>query len=171
MIVALEEGVMLRIELRSLDAGYHEFSLEPAPTDLGLEPSAFRDMLVEVGLDYEGKTALVVVKVSAIAALICDRTLADFEQSVCGEYTVLFSSDKDDSESMDEVRNMSATDEELDITDIVRDTLLLAIPVRKIAPGAEDADIPAAFGAPTKSDCDPRWEALRSLKNKESGES
>ena len=162
---------MLQIDIRSLDAGYHEFVLEPAPTDLGLELSAFRDMRVEVGLDYEGKTALVVIKVSAIAALTCDRTLADFEQSVCGEYTVLFSSNEDASESKDEVRNMSTTDEELDITDIVRDTLLLAIPVKKIAPGAEDADIPAAFGAPTKSDYDPRWEALRSLKNTESGDS
>ncbi len=171
MIVALEEGVMLRIDIRSLDAGYHEFSLEPAPTDLGLEPGAFRDMLVEVGLDYEGKTALVIIKVSAIAALVCDRTLADFEQSVYGEYTVLFSSNQDESESVAEVRNMSATDEELDITDIVRDTLLLAIPVKKIAPGAEDADIPAAFGEPTKSDYDPRWEALKSLKNTESGDS
>ena len=76
----------------------------------------------------------------------------------------------EEKETEDEIRSISSTDEELDITDIVRDTLLLAIPVRKIAPGAEEAEIPVAFGAPADADLDPRWEALKALKNEKSGD-
>ena len=160
---------MLRIDLRSLEAGYHEMSLEPAPADAGLDPDGFRDLLVEVGLDYDGKKAFVMIKASAIASLICDRTLVTFDRSIKGEYSLLFSP-KEEGESEDEIRLISSTDEELDITDIVRDTLLLAIPARKIAPGADEAEIPVAFGAPSDEDIDPRWEALKALKNEKSGE-
>lgn len=160
---------MLRIDLRSLEAGYHEMSLEPAPADVGLDPDGFRDILVEVGLDYDGKKAFVSIKASAIASLICDRTLVNFDQSIKGEYSLLFSPNEEE-EAEDEIRSVSSTDEELDITDIVRDTLLLAIPVRKIAPGADEAEIPIAFGAPADADFDPRWEALKALKNEKSGD-
>lgn len=160
---------MLRIDLRSLEAGYHEMSLEPAPADAGLDSDGFRDLLVEVGLDYDGKKALVMIKASAIASLICDRTLVTFDQSIKGEYSLLFSPNEE-GESEDEIRLISSTDEELDITDIVRDTLLLAIPARKIAPGANEAEIPVAFGAPSDEDIDPRWEALKALKNEKSSD-
>ena len=163
------EGVMLRIDLRSLEAGYHEISLAPAPADVGLEPNAFRNILVEVGLDYDGKKAFVSVKASAVALLICDRTLTKFEQSIKGEYSLLFSPNEEE-KAEDEIRSISSTDEELDITDIVRDTLLLAIPVRKIAPGADEAEIPVAFGTPADTDYDPRWEALKALKHENSGD-
>ena len=163
------DGVMLRIDLRSLEAGYHEINLAPAPADVGLELDAFRNILVEVGLDYDGKKAFVAVKASTVALLICDRTLTKFEQSIKGEYSLLFSPTEEE-KAEDEIRSISSTDEELDITDIVRDTLLLAIPVRKIAPGADEAEIPVAFGAPADTDYDPRWEALKALKHENSGD-
>ncbi|GMQ82191.1 MAG: DUF177 domain-containing protein [Rhodothermia bacterium] len=160
---------MLRIDLRSLEAGYHEMSLEPAAADAGLVPDGFKDILVEVGLDYDGRKAFVMIKASATASLICDRTLVKFDQPIKGEYSLLFSP-KEEEEAGNEIRSISSTDEELDITDIVRDTLLLAIPVRKIAPGAEEAEIPVAFGTPADADFDPRWEALKALKNEQSGD-
>jgi uncharacterized protein len=161
---------MLHVDLRSLDPGYHALSLEPAPEDVGLSGDEFRDVLVEVGMDFEGKQILLNLTASAVAALVCDRTLVDFEQSIRGQYTVLFSSVASENESVDEIRSFEASDERIDITDIVRDTLLLAIPVRKIAPGAEDVDIPLAFGAPADADVDPRWEALKSLRESEGEE-
>ena len=52
------------------------------------------------------------------------------------------------------------------IEDLIQegDTVLLAVPARKVAPGAEDIEIPTAFGTPgAEAAIDPRWEALRSL--------
>ena len=48
----------------------------------------------------------------------------------------------------------------------MRDTLLLAIPIRKIAPGAEDTEIIQSFGVPVEqNNIDPRWQALAALKD------
>ena len=41
---------------------------------------------------------------------------------------------------------------------------MLSVPIRKIAPGAEDKDIPTSFGEATESDFDPRWGPLAKLR-------
>jgi uncharacterized protein len=161
---------MLRIDIRTLEIGSHEFNLEPSPDELGLEPDKMEEIRVDAKLNYDGKEAVVHIDASAVAHLVCDRTMVPFKQPIRGSYTVLFSPNKIDEETDGEVRSFSAKDEELDITDIVRDSLLLAIPIRKIAPGAKDADITTSFGPPVEqNDIDPRWQALAALKEKTGG--
>jgi uncharacterized protein len=70
------------------------------------------------------------------------------------------------------VRPLNPSDREIDLTDVVRDTLLLAIPQRRIAPGAEDEPIDQEFGASDddadeEAPVDPRWSALEELKDDE----
>jgi len=159
---------MLRIDIRTLEIGPHEFNLECTPDDLGVEPEKMEEIRADVKLNYDGKEALLNIEVSAVVNLVCDRTMVSFKQPIKGSYTVLFSPHKFEEDTGDEVRPFSAKDEELDITDIVRDTLLLAIPIRKIAPGAEKADIATSFGVPAEqNDIDPRWHALAALKEAE----
>ncbi|PSQ83474.1 MAG: hypothetical protein BRD44_04330, partial [Bacteroidetes bacterium QS_7_67_15] len=75
----------------------------------------------------------------------------------------------------DEVRELHHHDREIEITDLVRDTLLLAVPQRQVAPGAEEEELQTAYGAPDeeeeadeeKNAIDPRWEKLRALKDEE----
>lgn len=156
---------MVRIDLRTLELGRHEFNFEPTTEELGIEPDLLTDIRADVQLHYDGETAIVIVDASAIAHLTCDRTLVKFDLPLKGKHTVVFSPHKGDQDSEDEVRVLAASDQEFDITDIVRDTLLLAIPVRKLAPGSEDAEFRTTFGeAVTESKVDPRWEALASLK-------
>ena len=156
---------MLKIDLRTLELGRHEFNLESTTEELGVEPDLMRDIRADVQLHYDGSDAIVILSVSAIAQLTCDRTLVKFDMPLKGQYTVVYSPNESDPDSDDEVRPLAASDDEIDITDIVRDTLLLAIPVRKIAPGAENADFRTTFGeAVEESNVDPRWEALASLK-------
>ena len=64
-------------------------------------------------------------------------------------------------------------DAAIDLAGPVRDTLLLSLPARRVAPGAEDVDIPTAFGAETDDDgrpVDPRWDALRALREASDGD-
>lgn len=159
---------MLRIDIRSLKPGVHELSLTPEAVDLDMDPNGFSDIHVDVRMDYSGRQLTVVIQASAKAVLQCDRTLVDFTKAISGSWGVLFAppeSIEQEDDGDDDIRPLLATDEEIDLTDIVRDTLLLAIPVRKIAPGAEDADIPTAFGEPEDSEVDPRWRALKKLKD------
>jgi uncharacterized protein len=159
---------MLRINIASLEAGVHHVDLAPTADEVELPSDRFRDIHVAVRLDRRGARFLVDLEVEAIATLECDRTLVLFDQSIGGSCSLLFAPPdfaREQSDWYEEVRVLQPSDQEIDLTTAVRDTLLLAVPVRCVAPGAEDADIPTQFGLPAgdTAEIDPRWEALRKL--------
>ncbi|MDX1545930.1 MAG: DUF177 domain-containing protein [Rhodothermales bacterium] len=161
---------MLRIDLAPLDEGIHHLSLSAEPEALDLDPDVFADVGAEVVLDYRKDQALVMLTATATATLECDRTLVPFEQPLEGQYSLLYASPAfarsaagdDDTE----VHVLDPADPVIDLTEAVRDTLLLAIPARKIAPGADDLELPTVFGEAEGDETaiDPRWEALRALR-------
>jgi len=66
------------------------------------------------------------------------------------------------------VRPLDPSDRELDLTDLVRDTILLSLPQRRVAPGAEDEPINREFGTADEDEetpVDPRWSKLEELKD------
>ena len=157
---------MLSVDVTGLTPGIHEFVLAPNSEDLNLDPEEFADIRVHVRLDFAPGRILVRFKVSGIATLVCDRTLVTFDRPIEDTYSVLFSGDVDlvaSDNQYDDVRALEANVTELDITDAVHDTLMLAVPLRRVAPEAEDSEIPLSFGSQGET-IDPRWEALRSLK-------
>ena len=165
---------MVQIDLKAIKAGIHEFDWVLSAENLGLDPALFGDVELGVRLDYHPPRALVTIQVDCIAHLVCDRTLVDFDQPVQGEYTILYSGPEmfEGVEADNEDIQLLTPDiEEIDLTDAVRDTLLLSIPQRRIAPGAEDKDIPLQFGVPDneEAEVDPRWEALKVLRDKSEG--
>ena len=162
---------MLDVRIASLGSGVHRFHLEPAPGDLDLTDEAFDDVgfeaiEVDVTLDLTPTRIVASFHARAVAHLLCDRTLEPFSQPVEGAYTVLFTADAEMAEAGgDDVRFFTPAEPSIDLAEPVRDTLLLALPTRHAAPGAEDADLPMQFGA--KEDMDPRWETLRRLRDGE----
>ncbi len=160
---------MLQIKITPLKPGTHHFELEPTPEDLDLDPALFENVKVDAQLDLHSERILVRLKARADATLECDRTLVLFKHPLRGEHTVLFASpeiaEAAAEAKLEDIRVLHPGDQEIDITEAVRDTILLAIPVRKIAPGAEEQEIPTAFGEPSGDGAiDPRWEALKKLK-------
>jgi uncharacterized protein len=166
------EDSMLELRIASLSAGVHTFTLRPSAADLDLDPDAFRDLHVDVRLDLTENQAHVVLDTAATASLVCDRTLVDFEQQVQGTHEVVFSSAAAHArdagaEPAEDVFPLDAGQVSLDLTTPVRDTIMLSLPTRCLAPGAEDADLPTSFGALSGEDgapVDSRWEALLKLK-------
>jgi len=168
---------MLQIDITSFKSGVHHVELTPDAEDLELDPDAFSDIHVLARLDCHRDRILVSLDVHGVTTLTCDRTLQEYDETLEGTYQVLFGPERmvgAESENFDEVRVPHPSDREIDVTDLVRDTLLLAIPQRKIAPGAEDEEIQMQFGATASdeeaedgppSDIDPRWEALRELRD------
>ncbi len=163
---------MVRIELAALREGFQRMELTPSAEALELDPGVFEDIRVELELTYEEGRLLVQLWAGATATLECDRTLELFKQPVEGTYSLFYAPpgvavSRDD---VEEVRELRAADRFVDLTDVVRDTLLLAIPMRKVKPGAESIPIPTQFGAPEGPEpeeppIDPRWEALKKLRN------
>lgn len=157
---------MLRIPITSLKPGVHEFDLAPSAADLELDPDVFSDIRVHVTLDYHTNQILASLQAEAVSRLECDRTLTYYDQPVRGTFRVLFAAPDVSvapAEEADEaVRLLHPADQDIDLTTEARDTLLLALPSRRISPGAEDLDIQTQFGGPADG-VDPRWDALRDL--------
>lgn len=168
---------MLRIDLAPLQDGVHQEVLNPEVGAVGLDPERFADLRVTVTLDLFNDRVLATLQASATATLECDRTLVPFEQRVEGTYRILFvpptfSRHEDEEDGIEEVQVLQASDHVIDLAEAVYDTVLLAVPTRKVAPGAEDLEIQTVYGAPeggAEAAIDPRWEVLRSLhsRNKE----
>jgi uncharacterized protein len=166
---------MLTLDITSLPEGIHHLELSPSAGEVNLDPSTFHDIQVDAVLQHHRDRILVKLQAEATAELTCDRTLRPYEQAVDGNYNVLFGPPSmvgREGEEFDEVRPLDSSDREIDLTDIVRDTLLLAIPQRQVAPGAEDESIMQASGEPAEEDTDgsevdPRWSELEKLKNED----
>jgi len=165
---------MVKIDLKALKAGIHEYDWVLAADTLEVDPDVFGgEIELYVRLDYHPSRVLVNIQVDTVARLVCDRTLANYDQPVQGEYNLLYSGPEmfeGMEEEEEDIRLLPPDVEELDLTDSIRDTLLLSLPQRRIAPGAEDEEIPLQFGGPDVDEArvDPRWEALRALRDESS---
>lgn len=172
---------MLTVDIASLSPGIHHVEFAPTAEEAGVDPATFRDLRIEAELQYHRDRILVKLQAAATATLTCDRTLKEYEQPVADSYNLLFGPPEmvgQEGEAFEEVRPLSPSDNELDLTDVVRDTLLLALPQRRIAPEAQDEPIEKTFGAsPEEGEqdehaqdepVDPRWSELKKLKDDES---
>jgi len=167
---------MLTVDISSLSPGIHHRAFAPSATEVELDPTTFEDVEVEAELQYHRDRILVKLSASATAHLTCDRTLEPYEQPVEGHYGLLFGPPEmvgQEGDEFEEVRPLTPSDQEIDLTDVVRDTLLLALPQRRVAPGAEEEPIDREFGAPAEGEreedvVDPRWDELRKLQDDES---
>lgn len=168
-------GAMVTVDIASLSPGIHHVEFAPSAEAAGLDPSTFDDIRVEAELQYHRNRILVRLSAAATAELTCDRTLRPYEQSVEGRYSLLFGPESmvgKEGEEFEEVRPLDPHDNELDLTDVVRDTLLLALPQRRVAPDAPDEPVERQFGAPSDDErddaspdpIDPRWDELRKLR-------
>lgn len=163
---------MLRIDITPFKSGVYHVELSPEAEELELDPEKFENIRVEARLDCHRDRILVSMVVRGVATLTCDRTLEEYQETLEGEYRILFGPEHmvgAESENFDEVRPLHPSDREIDVTDLVRDTLLLAVPHRKVAPGAEEEDIQLEFGSAVpheseEEEIDPRWEKLRELR-------
>lgn len=158
---------MLSIEIASLEDGVHKRTLTPQAEDVGLDPEMFENIHADVRLNVTGPRILADFTARATALLECDRTLKPFSQQVEGDFQVLFvpppaeeEIDPDDAGT----RPLAEGQTSIDLTEPVRDTLLLALPLKRIAPDAQDTEIETVFGRSESDLADDRWEALRKLK-------
>lgn len=165
---------MLTVDISSLSPGIHHREFTPSATEVELDPTTFEDIEIEVELQYHRDRILVKLEASATAELTCDRTLQPYEQPVEDRYSLLFGPPEmvgEEGEEFDEVRPLTPSDQEIDLTDVVRDTLLLSLPQRRVAPGAEEESIEREFGdfeEDEDASIDPRWSELQKLKDDDS---
>lgn len=156
---------MLRVRIAPLPDGLHTETLTPTAAELELDPALFSDVTVEMQLVVATRQIVASFAVSATAHLVCDRTAEPFDQDVRGEHQVLIVAPDAPLASSDDEDVVVTTDDatHADLTGPVRDTLMLALPLRRISPAAAALELPTAFGAPAEPDAGP-WAALSALR-------
>jgi len=156
---------MVRIDIKALRPGSYEYDWILKAEDLNLDPDIFMDLKAKARLDFLPARIFVTLNTYAKVGLVCDRTLVEFEQPVEGKYHIMFAGTEmlEGSDMNDEgIRLLEVGDEEIDLTDIVRDTIMLSLPHRALSPGAEDQEMQMKYGQ-DELPIDPRWEALKNL--------
>lgn len=127
---------------------------------LDLDEDTFSDIEVSVTLQKNDDRIEVAFDAKATATLQGDRTLRWYDEPVSGSYAVTFKPTKaiEEGEEEDEtIREYSPFDPEIDITQEIRDTLLLALPLRRIAPGGEEEDLQLEYGDTDEEADMPEW--------------
>jgi uncharacterized metal-binding protein YceD (DUF177 family) len=161
---------MLEFKINEIPKGTSESTVYFTQDELGVETGEFRDLSAKITFDRREALISVNFVVSGETLLTCDRSLKEFWTSVSGEYTVLFkeSADFESEDDQTAVRRLDVSGNIINISAEIRDTVVLAIPVRRIHHSYydENGELKEFEHETSVSEgTDPRWDALRALKD------
>jgi uncharacterized protein len=125
-------GAHLKIRVSGLSAGSHEYSLTVPPSELLLEDNFDSPVTVGVRLEKSLRQIVVRADISATGAFNCDRCLTGFRQDLSAEYAMVYTFDELDAEAYppEEVRVVHRDVSTIDLTDDVREMILLSVPLK-----------------------------------------
>ncbi len=152
---------MLKLDL----SAPQESCFKVSATDLGLSPEKFSHIQVDLKSEKLDGATRIYLEIAAQVLLECDRSLCEYVSQVGNSHELLlcplgYSSVEDD---LIERIELDPRQRVFDLTDVIRDTLLLAIPPRKVAPEAEDLQLQTVYGAPAL-EVDQRWSTLLAVR-------
>jgi len=164
----------MKISLVRLSEGLHTINFVEKLADLGLEnhPNLRDEVTVRADIEKRSPHYFLKNSVRMSGRFACDRCTDEFDKTVIGEGRAVFSSDEAmlEMSEADDIRYLASDVKEIDITDDIRDTVLLSVPMKNLCSedcrglcagcGANLNTEPCRCAAPA---ADPRWEALRKL--------
>lgn len=160
---------MFSYKINEIPQGKSTAEYRPEDGLLDLNGMVYKELRLLVAFERREFAIRVDMGVSAEILLNCDRSLEDYWQQIEGSYSILFKAgiDEEVEEAQMSVRRLDISGNIINIEDEVRDTILLAVPIRKVHPRFYDANGELTeLELPQQSvdQIDPRWDALRSLK-------
>ncbi len=164
---------MVSFRFNEIPKGISQEVLDLQAEELGIEDSGITRLRASLTFNKQDDSLRIQCEIAADAALICDRSLDSFETELESAYEVVFQlgAEEELEELSGTLRKLNPSQNTIDITRELRDTVLLSIPVKKIHPRyVKDGDITefeASFGD-NDNDArhDPRWDALTELKQR-----
>lgn len=165
----------MKINIRQLKEGMHDFEFTAYQDELDLEAHRFANAVnIHSVVDKRRNNIFVNTSVNTEAHFECHRCLTAFTQRLEDSFELLFTFEERPAYPVDmdedEIIRLGAEVQEIDLTQDVRDCMLLAIPI-KVVCSQDCRGLCSRCGANlnheacTCSDTriDPRWEALRAL--------
>lgn len=130
---------VIEIRISGLAPGQHVETFTCRASDFsdpGLTDPAFSgDIHVTVELDKTEREITATIRTSTEASLSCDACLAPIQQEITGEFRVIFrlgDTEGEGPEDDEEFRSLQQNATALDLTEDVRETLLLSLPTKVV---------------------------------------
>ncbi len=179
---------MITIPIQGMGDGIHTVMLSvPVENIEDMSPEFFGNVVVEGQVQKIGTRYTFTGTAECQATLTCDRSLIDYAEPIKAEIAVSYMANSDllktaesSASKDDKVKLIRDDQREIDITDEVREELVVNIPMKRIAPEYRDKELEDIFPEiaarepdgksakkPLKEDeIDDRWAALKKLKFK-----
>jgi uncharacterized protein len=165
----------VQIPLSSLGKGISEFRFQRALTDLWVgDVCRFPEVLeIRVRVTWVEGDFLVESEVVSDGVFVCDRCTTEYRKKLKGVSKTLYTADpgKIDGDSGGDVKLFNPGMEALDITQDVQDSLVLAIPFKRLCSEDCKGICPQCGVNLNERSCrcgekepDSRWDALKNLK-------
>lgn len=163
------------VSFSGLKTGKHEFRFETDKEFFQLfdteQEFTNPKIAVDVLLDRHSTFLEFEIKVSGTVELVCDITNENFDYPIENQIKVLvkFGEEYDDSE--EDVITIPTGDHAFNVAQLIYENVALSIPMKKVSPNVSDEDLAILDKFSPKEDeeeqnSDPRWDALKNLKNK-----
>jgi len=163
----------MKIQIAGLSEGLHDFHFREPVADVALGEPFFGDVDVDVKLEKTGKQLYMKAEVRVSAAFSCDRCAEPFSMPLRTFYQTYYVWDNGDADQFgeSEVQVIPAGLPLIDLADDVRQTVLLAIPLKLLC--KEDCkglcshcgtDLNRGSCTCASGAIDPRFEMLRGFR-------
>ncbi len=164
------------IVFSGLKNGKHEFRFEIDKTFFQLfdTEQEFTDPRISVEILMEKHTTFLElwINISGTVNLICDLSTEQFDHHLENELKVLVKFGEEFDDSNEDVITIPVTDFAFNAAQLIYEGVVLSVPMKKISPNISDEDLKILEKflpqeeVEKEPESDPRWEALKNLKNK-----
>ena len=165
---------MMKIQVGGLSEGVHEYRFHEKASDLGVSGDFQDGIDVEAILEKTGNQMYLRARINAIGLFLCDRCLAQFPRGISSTYRMCYMTEGADPGNLDpsEIQRISPGNNVIDITEDVRQTAILSVPLKLLC--REDCKGLCPYCGKNKNieSCactgatvDSRWEKLRFIRN------
>lgn len=144
---------MISIFIQGLKDGEYNIDQKASVSDV---PDLAEEFIGDINLSGKllvlGKRYTFQGIVKCNSKLVCDRSLVEFEQFITAEFSIAFIADnslsrftKKNDIDKTEVIIISDDNKEIDITEIIREELILNLPMKRISPDFRDKELSEIF--------------------------
>lgn len=168
---ALKEYVIPFVGLKEGDHDY-AFDIDASFFD-SFDNSEIIKADVHVGIKLEKKERMLIFDFNIRGNMLipCDRCLAELLVAVNGNDRLIVKFGEEWLEESDEVLVIPEKESHIDLSNFIYEYIMLKLPIQRVHPEGEglcDPDVIGKLHEHKEEDIDPRWEALKQLKeNKE----
>lgn len=166
--------MFMKIQVGGLSEGIHEYSFHSSPAELGLPPEFNEEIRVGARLEKNPGHFLLRAEIDSGATWACDRCVTLFRAPIAVSYQMCYVFEGEGTGQCDpsETQVVPAALNVIDISDDIRQTLELAVPLKKVCREGCRGLCPHCGKNLNEDTCDcapipadGRWDKLKELKN------